>query len=171
MGRKGGRRKAGKRKEAWVKRRKERKKGGRGRREGEGLLTLLTSIQVSVTYQFLNEKIHLFSQFLFDELIKSRLYKDGITIQESHIDNTNANKTTSSDWRYPYELARYESDLSLRSFSFSFPPLPFLVSSSWSLSPSLPDFFSCGLSWKQYSFFFTQKRPSFSLPSHSSFYV
>jgi len=30
---------------------------------------------VSVTYQFLKEKIHIFSQFLYDEQIKSKLYK------------------------------------------------------------------------------------------------
>eukprot|EP01126_Amoeba_proteus_P057914 TRINITY_DN7419_c0_g1_i3.p1 TRINITY_DN7419_c0_g1~~TRINITY_DN7419_c0_g1_i3.p1 ORF type:complete len:624 (-),score=114.97 TRINITY_DN7419_c0_g1_i3:112-1983(-) len=63
--------------------------------------TGICSTAVSVTYQFLKEKIHLFSQFLFDELIKSRLYRDGITIAESRNNSTNP-----SDWRYPYDLAR-----------------------------------------------------------------
>jgi WASH complex subunit 7 len=56
------------------------------------------STAVSVTYQFLKEKVHLFSQFLFDEMIKSRLYRDLRAFQEL--------KKEKSNNYYPYERAK-----------------------------------------------------------------
>jgi hypothetical protein len=36
----------------------------------------LTFLKVNFTYQYLRQKFYMFSQFLFDEHIKSRLMKD-----------------------------------------------------------------------------------------------
>jgi len=67
------------------------------RTHGTGIM----STAVSVTYQFLKEKIHLFSQFLFDELIKSRLYRDGIALSDMRKETNNV-----ASWRYPYDTAK-----------------------------------------------------------------
>ena len=56
------------------------------------------STAVSVTYQFLKEKVHLFSQFLFDEMIKSRLYRDLRAFQDL--------KKEKAQNLYPYDKAK-----------------------------------------------------------------
>lgn len=53
-------------------------------------------LQVNFTYQFLRQKFKIFSQFLFDEHIKSRLYKDARFFRE------NKDQLES---RYPFDRA------------------------------------------------------------------
>eukprot|EP01130_Rhizamoeba_saxonica_P017000 TRINITY_DN8022_c0_g1_i1.p1 TRINITY_DN8022_c0_g1~~TRINITY_DN8022_c0_g1_i1.p1 ORF type:complete len:1121 (+),score=206.56 TRINITY_DN8022_c0_g1_i1:196-3363(+) len=64
------------------------------RTHGTGIM----NTTVSVAYQFLRDKIHFFSQFLYDELIKSRLSEDILTFEDIRKDNSNA--------CFPHGLAR-----------------------------------------------------------------
>ena len=89
------------------------------RTHGSGIV----NTAVNFTYQFLRKKFFVFSQFLFDEHIKSRLMKDGryirdltaekIPDQESqvrsslrtHASASSANKQSASRTNYPYDRA------------------------------------------------------------------
>ncbi len=42
-------------------------------------------IQVNFTYQFLRKKFYIFSQFMYDDHIKSRLIKDWRFFRENHL--------------------------------------------------------------------------------------
>lgn len=53
--------------------------------------------QVNFTYQFLRQKFVIFSQFLYDDHIKSRLYKDIRFFKEA--------KNTTTNSRYPFAQA------------------------------------------------------------------
>jgi len=55
---------------------------------------------VSVTYQFLKEKFHVFSQFLFDELIKSPLFR------EVHFFNELKKQSNSKACLFPFKRAK-----------------------------------------------------------------
>ena len=52
--------------------------------------------QVNFTFQFLRKKFKVFSQFMFDEHIKSRLIKDWRYFKDNHLQ---------TDQRYPFDRA------------------------------------------------------------------
>jgi WASH complex subunit 7 len=64
------------------------------RTHGTGIM----NTTVNFTYQFLRQKFVIFSQFLYDEHIKARLFKDIRFFKESKTDKT-------KDPRYPYSRA------------------------------------------------------------------
>ncbi|KAK6175799.1 hypothetical protein SNE40_014188 [Patella caerulea] len=51
---------------------------------------------VNFTYQFLKKKFYIFSQFMYDDHIKSRLIKDWKYFRENHMQ---------TDQKYPFERA------------------------------------------------------------------
>jgi len=67
------------------------------RTHGTGIM----NTTVSVTYQFLKEQFHIFSTFLYDETIKSRLLRN----VRSHVESKDQHNS-----RYPYEEAKSTID-------------------------------------------------------------
>lgn len=72
------------------------------RQHGPGIM----ATSVSVTYQLLKEKVHLFAQFLFDELIKSRLFRDSRGLDDNTTVNPNAPLNPRDRIQYTYERAK-----------------------------------------------------------------
>uniref|UniRef100_A0A6B2KX15 WASH complex subunit 7 central domain-containing protein n=1 Tax=Arcella intermedia TaxID=1963864 RepID=A0A6B2KX15_9EUKA len=70
------------------------------RTHGTGIM----NTAVSVTFQYLKEKFYLFSQFLFDEMIKSQLYRD------SHLLNEQRKESKDLSLPYSYQSAKKLQD-------------------------------------------------------------
>jgi len=77
------------------------------RTHGTGIM----NTAVSVTFQYLKEKFHLFSQFLFDEMIKSKLFRDAHAFMEQK-------KESKIEFPYPFPNAKKLQDY-IRSIGFT----------------------------------------------------